>query len=643
MREFNSHPQLKIWSTLLLAVLATACSGSRDPILGVGGLSAHRPVVTAVTPLAGATGVSIITPNITATFSEPMNPLVAANFTVTCVAPCANPVGVVTLDATHTVGTFTPSAPLAPMQLYTATVSGATSIATGFALANPFVWTFTTGAVPPKVIATAPANLATNVATNLQVVSAQFDQTMTPLVAANFTVTCAMPCISPAGTLSMDASNTTASFTFTAGAGVPLFTSTTYTGTITGASSAAPSSTAMAGPYTWTFMTGLLADTTRPTVTSTAPATTNNGNTPTPNVPANNPINAVFSKDMARPTINTTSFTLCASIVVPCPAASVVLGTVTYQLGIRTAVFTPAAPLIVGTTYAATITTAATDLSGNTLSGNQPPNPALASKYLWTFTTIAPLVPPPATPLATAAPYGMLAGTAGMTNSGLLSQIVGDLATTATTTGSLTGFHDKNADVYTETPLNKGTVTGTIRSCTVSTTGPTTAVNMANCAAAGQARLDATTAFNTLMGLPPGFAVTADLGGRTLAPGTYTSLTTIDLTGSDLTLDAGAAGANAVWVFQVGSALTVGGPGVAAARSIILKNGALPKNVFWEVGSAATINAGGGGHMVGTLIASAGVAVSTAGNVAIVQWDGRAMSLNASVTIVNTIITVPGP
>jgi hypothetical protein len=112
--------------------------------------------------------------------------------------------------------------------------------------------------------------------------------------------------------------------------------------------------------------------------------------------------------------------------------------------------------------------------------------------------------------------------------------------------------------------------------------------------------------------------------------------------GGDLTLDAGG-NAGAVWVFQMATTLTVGGPGAAAPQNIVLAGGAQAKNVFWQVGSAATIDAGGGGTMVGTIISQAGVSISTVGNVAIVTLNGRALSLGASVTIVDTVINVPGP
>jgi hypothetical protein len=89
--------------------------------------------------------------------------------------------------------------------------------------------------------------------------------------------------------------------------------------------------------------------------------------------------------------------------------------------------------------------------------------------------------------------------------------------------------------------------------------------------------------------------------------------------------------------------LTVGGPGADFPQSVTLTNGAQAKNVYWQVGSAATINAAGGGTMKGTIIAQAGVSISTAGNVDIVTLDGRALSLVGSVTMVNTIVNVPAP
>jgi hypothetical protein len=160
-------------------------------------------------------------------------------------------------------------------------------------------------------------------------------------------------------------------------------------------------------------------------------------------------------------------------------------------------------------------------------------------------------------------------------------------------------------------------------------------------AVATQALLEAQTAYTTLRNLPPGTTLSTDeLGNRTLAPGTYTSASFYDITQGPLTLDA-QGDPNASWVFQMGTYLTVGTP--SATESVILTNGAQAKNVFWQVGSAATINGAGGGTFEGTIISQAGISVSTAGNAAISTVDGRLLALSASVTIVNTVINVPAP
>jgi hypothetical protein len=240
-----------------------------------------------------------------------------------------------------------------------------------------------------------------------------------------------------------------------------------------------------------------------------------------------------------------------------------------------------------------------------------------------------------------------------MTNTGIQTQINnGDIGTIATATGSITGFHDSNGDVYTEVlGTNIGAVSGRIYTCAVSTAGPTSgAVNPASCALATQARLDAQAAYLALVAKPAGSDPGAgNLAGLTLAPGVYTSAAgsfmiqngTTSSTG-DLTLD-GQGNPNAVWVFQMASSLTVGGPGASFPRSVNCINGCQAKNVFWQVGSAATINAAGGGTMVGTIIAQSGASFSTAGNTTVVTLNGRAQSLVSSVTLVDTVINVPAP
>jgi hypothetical protein len=247
------------------------------------------------------------------------------------------------------------------------------------------------------------------------------------------------------------------------------------------------------------------------------------------------------------------------------------------------------------------------------------------------------------TPIVVQAPlftsiFGAFGGAAGITNQGINTVIHGAIGTTAVAT-KITGFHDGlTGDVYTQTPLNVGLVTNGIDAAPPF---PGTATKFA---AATQA-LAADNAFyisispaNKPGGTDPG---AGELGGLTLAPGVYKSASgTFKITNGNLTLDA-KGNPNATWIFQTAAGLTVGIAGPTGARSIILTNGALAQNVYWYVGSAATINGAGGGTMVGTIIASAGVTFSTAGNAVQTVLNGRAISLVASVTMVNTTINMP--
>jgi hypothetical protein len=325
------------------------------------------------------------------------------------------------------------------------------------------------------------------------------------------------------------------------------------------------------------------------------------------------------------------TFTLAVAGV----GGAAVPGVVTHNAATDIATFTPTADLTANTEYTATITNAATDLGGNALAPGIDPNP-------WSFFTGA-AGGPVGPALGAIAPFGSFGGGAGMTNMGINTIINGDIGTTGVST-TVTGFHDGGVGcVYTETPLNKGAVNGLIYTAPPNPTGAcpsegtTATFNIATQAAAA-----ALAAYINLSpasrpgGTDPG---AGQLGGLTLPPGTYEAAGgSFLITGSDLTLDAGG-NANAIWVFQMASSLTIGAPGFP--RSIVLINGAQAANVYWQVGSAATINPGGGGVVVGTIIASSGVVVSTAGSTITTTINGRAIGLNASVTLVNTVINVP--
>jgi len=239
----------------------------------------------------------------------------------------------------------------------------------------------------------------------------------------------------------------------------------------------------------------------------------------------------------------------------------------------------------------------------------------------------------PAMPsLGFAETVAVFGGGAGITNQGILTMIDGDMGTTGAST-MITGFHSPTFS-YAETPLNVGAVTGNV--FTNAPQGTAEDFEHAKAIAA-----DALTAFNDLASRPDGIDPGAgQLGGLTLLPGVYKSASgAFLLTGSDLTLDA-QGDPDAVWIFQMASSLTVGTP--LASSSVILINGAQASNVFWQVGSAATINGAGSGSMAGTIIASAGLTFSTAGNEAVTTLNGRALSLFAVVTMVNTAIHADG-
>ena len=590
------------------------------------------PTVISTVPVNGATGVPT-NQALTATFSEAMNPSTISSATFTLTAPGAVAVtGAVTYIAAGSVATFTPTAALAASTVYTATITTGAMDLGGTALAQNYVWTFTTSAAanttPPTVISTIPLNGATGVPLN-QIVNATFSKAMNPATINSATFTLTGPGATVvSGLLAYASISNTLTFTPTSNLAV----STLYTATITtGAKDLAGN--ALASNYVWTFTTGTSIGTIAPELVSTVPA-----NTAT-NVPLNQAISATFTEAMNPLTITTATFQVTG------PGGTAIAGTVSYDAINFIATFTPTALLTASSNYIATITSGATDLTANPLGTTGAPNP-------WHFTTGSTVVTPPIVLGPAIALFGGFGGNAGITNQGLNTVVNGSIGTTAAST-LITGFYDKSIAAvagvypcsYTITPLNVGLVNGSIDTAppppTVACPSEGTAVTMAT---ATEALLEAQTAYTTLKNLPPGTVLpTNELGNLTLAPGTYTSASFYDITAGPLTLDA-QGNPNAVWIFQMGTYLTVGSP--SASESIVLTGGAQAKNVFWQVGSAATINYGGGGTMVGTIISQAGLTISSPGQSTtstVTTLDGRALALAASVTMVNTVINVPAP
>jgi hypothetical protein len=233
----------------------------------------------------------------------------------------------------------------------------------------------------------------------------------------------------------------------------------------------------------------------------------------------------------------------------------------------------------------------------------------MEGNYVWSFTTGAAVIPAGPVNLRSLATFVAVAG-AGLTNSnsGGMTTLNGNvgLYPTATCLGD-------GSPCTTTNP----TITGTLYAAD---TGGT----------AAQAKTDLDLAYVDATSLPPG-TVEADLAGQILAPGVYTSGSTMTIAaGGTLTLDA-RGDANAWWVFQVGSALTVNN-----SAQVLLTNGAKAANVFWAVGSSATI--GTGAEFKGTVITLASNSLGTGSMVV-----GRMLCRDGQISLLANTVTLPTP
>jgi hypothetical protein len=291
---------------------------------------------------------------------------------------------------------------------------------------------------------------------------------------------------------------------------------------------------------------------------------------------------------MDAATLNPGTFTVTG------PGATVVAGQVTYDVPDMIVTFTPTSPLAASTTFTAALT-GALDLAGNPL-----------ATVVWTFhtgTTATGLSP---IDLGAATNFAVFAQ-ATVTNAGATT-VNGDLGLTPGL--SVTGFPP-------------GVMNGTIQ--------------LDNSAAAA-ALASLTTAYNNANGLSGATTVAENLAGQTLPPGLYVSAAHSFDIGSavtpNLTLDA-QGDPTAVWVFQMpASTLTLTAPGC----NVILKNGAQPSNIFWQVGSSATI--AGSCVVEGSILADTTITLADSAIV-----NGRAMAgaitATGALTMSNNIATRP--
>jgi hypothetical protein len=287
---------------------------------------------------------------------------------------------------------------------------------------------------------------------------------------------------------------------------------------------------------------------------------------------------ATFSQAMDPTTLTALTFTVKQG-------TTPVSGTVTLDASSTTATFAPAAALGLSLPYTVTVTTGAKDTG----------NAALAANHVWSFTTAACGQTP--VNLRSAASFAVLAGST-VTNAGLTS-ITGDLGVSPGT--AVTGFPP-------------GTLDG---------------VQHAGDGVAAQGVADIATAYSDAKSraLCP-IAVSGDLGGQTLLPGLYQSAATLAISVGDLTLDA-QGDSDAVFIIGMEDTLTVD-----AAREITLIHGAQASNVFWRVGTSATL--GAASACQGTILADQSITFDAGATL-----SGRALAHYAAVTLQSNSIATP--
>jgi Ice-binding-like/Bacterial Ig-like domain len=555
--------------------------------------TAGAPSVTSTVPASGANDVPL-NQKVAATFSgHMMSTTITATgtFTLAAAGGGAAVPGTVTYDAASDTAIFAPTAALAINTPYTATITTAAQSAQGNPLTANYAWTFSTGPQPnasdPFVISTDPASAATNVPLN-QRIAATFNTPMDPSTISavgTFTVAVAGGGAAVTGTVSYAGS--TAVFTPTTN----LIASTNYTATITTAAKDLTGDP-MAANFTWSFATGLTANLVLPTITLTVPASAATA------VPINQTISATFSTAMDPTTITNATFTVAVAGAGGAP----VNGTVSYDPASQIATFAPLANLAANTQYTATVSNLVTDMTGNPLSTTTgaAPDP-------WNFTTSA------------------VVGT-GQAPINLGS--AGSFAVMATSSIASTGPVIINGNV--------GLAPGTSQGIPPAQVNGTIHINDS---VITQAQADLLAAYNDAVSRSTNAqTLPGNMGGLTFTPGLYVNSTSVLISGAgpgnNVTLDA-QGDPNAIFIFKMGSTLTT-----APGAQVILAGGAKASNVYWQVGTSATIDTTT--IFEGNVLAAVSITMNTGAVVTGRLFAGSGGGA-ASVTVDGTSVTVPQP
>jgi len=594
------------------------------------------PTVTSTSPANAEVNVAT-NKSVTGIFSEGMDSATINNTTFTLTGPSGALVGG-TVSYIGTTATFKPAAALGNSQIYTARITTGAKDMAGNAIAAIKSWTFTTSAladtIAPTVTSVDPADAATVVSTNKSI-SANFSESIDPATINNTTFT-----LKTLGGVVVDGSVSYAGTTAVFNPTSLLTNSTTYVANITvGVKDQAGN--AMAAARTWSFVTGAAPDSIAPTVTSTNPLNA------AINVAANNSVIASFSESMKSATINDTTFTVGRL------GGALIGGTVTYDAVAKAATFKPTNPLANSTTYVATINTSVEDVAGNRMTAAKSwsfqtvaPSDSVAPQVTMVYPadlardigckesitgtfdenmdsdTILQNLPkvtftvtgPGLTPVSGVVTY--VNRVAKFTPDTDLADNTIFTATIATQASDLAGNKMANPKVWRFTTGQSIPVLGRASSfalmATTSISGTTgssingnvgvspnglTSITLSPVEINGNiysgtdlavvdAMTDLKVAYDTakIKATNVVTVATKDLGGKTFFPGLYKTGDTFDITNGNLTLDA-QGNENAVFIFQMPETLTV-----AVNRQVILINKAKASNVYWQVGSSATIN-----------------------------------------------------
>jgi hypothetical protein len=309
-----------------------------------------------------------------------------------------------------------------------------------------------------------------------------------------------------------------------------------------------------------------------PRVIATSPS---NGAT---NISVHPTVTATFSEPMNPATIDGASFTLQQG-------GDAIAGFVTYEASTNRASLDPLIYLQPSAVYTATLSAGSRDAQGN----------PLAADLVWSFMT-GPCSQAPVR-LPSAGSFAVLGGST-VSNTGP-SEVWGDLGAGTAVNG-----------------FPPGTLVGFLHVGDPS---------------AGRGRAELASAYEDAAGRTLCSSRAAEeLGGSTLTPGLYSSASSLAISSGDLTLDA-QGDPQAVFIFQAAATLTV-----SAGRRVLLIGGAKAANVYWQVGTSATL--GMASVFQGTVLAAQSIALNTGATL-----NGRALARTGTVTQESNTVYVALP